>query len=96
MAKAELHLSDGSTLIDNRRDVGQRQLELANASTDDAVLTWPTDAGAALRFVRALGYYWVQCGYGEADALTRDVLAMALASTLHHPWQDTQFGIFRM
>jgi hypothetical protein len=29
MAMAELHLLDGSTLIDNRRDVGQRQLEQA-------------------------------------------------------------------
>jgi acetyl-CoA carboxylase carboxyltransferase component len=27
---------------------------------------------------------------------TRDVLAMALASTLHHDWEDTHFGIFRM
>jgi hypothetical protein len=29
MAIAELHLLDGSTLIDNRRDVGQHQLEQA-------------------------------------------------------------------
>jgi len=29
MAIAELHLLDGSTLIDNRRDVGQSQLEQA-------------------------------------------------------------------
>ena len=29
MAMAELHLIDGSTLIDNRRDVGQHQLEQA-------------------------------------------------------------------
>jgi hypothetical protein len=29
MAYAELHLLDGSTLIDNRRDVGQHQLEQA-------------------------------------------------------------------
>jgi len=29
MAMAELHLTEGSTLIDNRRDVGQRQLEQA-------------------------------------------------------------------
>ncbi len=29
MALAELHLIDGSTLIDNRRDVGQHQLEQA-------------------------------------------------------------------
>ena len=29
MAIAELHLLDGSTVIDNRRDVGQSQLEQA-------------------------------------------------------------------
>jgi hypothetical protein len=29
MAIAELHLLDGSTLVDNRRDVGQHQLEQA-------------------------------------------------------------------
>ncbi len=27
---------------------------------------------------------------------TRDVVAMSLASALHHDWQQTQFGIFRM
>ena len=27
---------------------------------------------------------------------TRKVLAALLASTLHHKWQETQFGIFRM
>ncbi len=27
---------------------------------------------------------------------SREVLSMALASTLHHDWQDTKFGIFRM
>ena len=34
------------------------------------------DAASALRFVRSLGYYWVQRGHGEADALCREVLAM--------------------
>jgi predicted ATPase/DNA-binding SARP family transcriptional activator len=34
------------------------------------------DAVRALRFVRALGYYWIQRGRGEADVLARDVLAM--------------------
>jgi hypothetical protein len=29
MAYAELHLLDGSSLVDNRRDVGQHQLEQA-------------------------------------------------------------------
>ena len=27
---------------------------------------------------------------------TRDVVAMSLASSLHHDWKDTRFGIFRM
>jgi predicted ATPase/DNA-binding SARP family transcriptional activator len=34
------------------------------------------DASAALRFVRALGYYWVQRGHGESHAIARDVLDM--------------------
>ena len=34
------------------------------------------DAGQALRFVRALGYYWVQRGHGESHAIARDVLGM--------------------
>jgi hypothetical protein len=29
MAYAELHLLDGTTVVDNRKDVGQRQLEEA-------------------------------------------------------------------
>ena len=29
MAYAELHLLDGSTVVDNRRDIGQQQLEQA-------------------------------------------------------------------
>jgi predicted ATPase/DNA-binding SARP family transcriptional activator len=45
----------------------------------NAAIRWAIaqrDADTALRFVRALGYYWVQRGHGEADALSRDVLAM--------------------
>jgi hypothetical protein len=45
----------------------------------NAAIRWAVarqDADTALRFVRALGYYWVQRGYGEADALSREVLAM--------------------
>jgi predicted ATPase/DNA-binding SARP family transcriptional activator len=45
----------------------------------NAAIRWAVarqDAGAALRFVRALGYYWIQRGHGEADALCREVLAM--------------------
>jgi predicted ATPase/DNA-binding SARP family transcriptional activator len=45
----------------------------------NAAIRWAIaqgDADTALRFVRALGYYWIQRGHGEADALSRDVLAM--------------------
>ncbi len=38
----------------------------------NAAIRWATgrgDAASALRFVRALGYFWVQRGHGEADAL---------------------------
>jgi predicted ATPase/DNA-binding SARP family transcriptional activator len=45
----------------------------------NAAIRWAVarqDGDTALRFVRALGYYWVQRGYGEADALSREVLAM--------------------
>jgi predicted ATPase/DNA-binding SARP family transcriptional activator len=44
-----------------------------------AALRWAIargDAGTALRIVRSLGYYWVQVGHGEGDALARAVLAM--------------------
>jgi predicted ATPase/DNA-binding SARP family transcriptional activator len=44
-----------------------------------AAIRWAVarqDADTALRFVRALGYYWIQRGHGEADALSREVLAM--------------------
>jgi len=44
-----------------------------------AALRWTIarrDAEVALRFVRALGYYWVQRGHGEVDALAREVLAL--------------------
>jgi len=45
----------------------------------NAAIRWAVarqDADTALRFVRAMGYYWVQRGYGEADALCREVLAL--------------------
>jgi predicted ATPase/DNA-binding SARP family transcriptional activator len=45
----------------------------------NAAIRWVTakgDAASALRFVRSLGYYWMQRGHGEADALCRAVLAM--------------------
>ncbi len=45
----------------------------------NAAIRWAVsrgDAETALRLVRALGYYWVQRGQGEADAITREVLAL--------------------
>jgi predicted ATPase/DNA-binding SARP family transcriptional activator len=45
----------------------------------NAALRWAIsrrDAAAALRFVRALGFYWTQRGRGEGDALAREVLAL--------------------
>jgi predicted ATPase/DNA-binding SARP family transcriptional activator len=47
----------------------------------NAALRWATarrDAATALRFVRALGFYWTQRGRGEGDALAREVLALGL------------------
>jgi predicted ATPase/DNA-binding SARP family transcriptional activator len=43
-----------------------------------AALRWAIgrgDAACALRFVRALGYYWTQRGRGEGEKLAREVLA---------------------
>jgi predicted ATPase/DNA-binding SARP family transcriptional activator len=34
------------------------------------------DSDTALRLVRGLGYYWFQRGYGEGEALAREVLAL--------------------
>ncbi|MGH2929130.1 MAG: ATP-binding protein, partial [Solirubrobacteraceae bacterium] len=45
-----------------------------------AAIRWAVTSGdteTALRSVRAMGYYWMQCGHGEADALCREVLALA-------------------
>jgi predicted ATPase/DNA-binding SARP family transcriptional activator len=45
----------------------------------NAAIRWSIargDTATALRFLRALGYYWIQRGHGEADSLCRDVLAM--------------------
>jgi predicted ATPase/DNA-binding SARP family transcriptional activator len=45
----------------------------------NAALRWAIargDAATALRFVRALGFYWTQRGRGEGNALAREVLAM--------------------
>ena len=58
-----------------------RWFHLLSAEQDNmnAALRWAIarrDAGTALRFVRALGYYWAQLGQGEGDALAREVLAL--------------------
>jgi predicted ATPase/DNA-binding winged helix-turn-helix (wHTH) protein len=45
----------------------------------NAAIRWAVarqDADTALRFVRALGYYWIQHGHGEAPVVSREVLAM--------------------
>ena len=45
----------------------------------NAALRWAIarrDAATALRFVRALGFYWTQRGRGEGDALAREVFAL--------------------
>ncbi|MGH3214884.1 MAG: AfsR/SARP family transcriptional regulator [Trebonia sp.] len=47
----------------------------------NAALRWAIarrDAATALRFVRALGFYWTQRGRGEGDALAREVFALGL------------------
>ena len=44
-----------------------------------AALRWAIakgDADVALRFVRALSYFWVQRGHGEGDTLARETLAL--------------------
>jgi predicted ATPase/DNA-binding SARP family transcriptional activator len=58
-----------------------RWFHLLSAEQDNMLtaLRWAIargDAGTALRFVRALGYYWVQLGHGEGDRLARAVLAL--------------------
>ena len=58
-----------------------RWFHLLSAEQDNmhTALRWAIargDAGTALRFVRALGYYWAQLGHGEGDALAREVLAL--------------------
>ena len=64
-----------------RTSTQARWFRVLTAEQDNinAAIRWVTakgDAASALRFVRSLGYYWVQRGHGEADALCRGVLAM--------------------
>ena len=54
----------------------------------NAAIRWAAargDAETALRLVRALGYFWVQRGHGEADALAAEVLALPLPAPLTAP-----------
>jgi len=54
----------------------------------NAAVRWAVargDAATALRLVRALGYYWVQRGQGEADTLCRAVLALPPPEPLTQP-----------
>jgi predicted ATPase/DNA-binding winged helix-turn-helix (wHTH) protein len=54
----------------------------------NAAIRWSVargDVAAGLRFMRSLGYYWVQCGRGDADVLSREVLAMPVPSPLTLP-----------
>ena len=62
MAYAELHLLDGSTLIDNRRDVGQHQLEQAmnhSLVRGTSPLLIQEDAGS-LTLVPRTSVLWIQ------------------------------------
>ena len=64
-----------------RTSTQARWFRVLTAEQDNinAAIRWVTakgDAASALRFVRSLGYYWVQRGHGEADALCRDILTM--------------------
>ncbi len=52
---------------------------MAEQDNMHAALRWliaKPDAEAALRFVRALSYFWVQIGHGEGDTLARETLAL--------------------
>jgi predicted ATPase/DNA-binding SARP family transcriptional activator len=81
-AAARYYLEFAETADPQLRTKTQARLFRALTAEQDnvnAAIRWAIarqDADTALRFVRAMGYYWVQRGYGEADALCREVLAM--------------------
>ncbi|HEY7260623.1 MAG TPA: BTAD domain-containing putative transcriptional regulator [Trebonia sp.] len=61
-----------------QQGVWHRELT-AEQDNVNAALRWAIarqDTASALRFVRALGFYWTQRGRGEGDTLAREVLAM--------------------
>jgi predicted ATPase/DNA-binding SARP family transcriptional activator len=66
-------------LLRTAKQAGWHRELTAEADNINAALRWAIargDAATALRFVRALGFYWTQRGRGEGDALAREVLAM--------------------
>ncbi len=82
-AFARYYLDLAETADPLLRTSGQvRWYHLLAAEQDNlhAALRWAIgrgDADTALRFVRALGFYWVHLGHGEGDVLARDTLALA-------------------
>jgi hypothetical protein len=63
MAYAELHLLDGSTLVDNRRDVGQHQLEQAMnhwLETGTSPLLVKDDDDSSLTLVPRASVLWIR------------------------------------
>ncbi len=81
-ASARYYLELAETADPQLRTKAQgRWFRVLTAEQDNvhAAIRWAVarqDADTALRFVRAMGYYWVQRGYGEADALCREVLGL--------------------
>ena len=81
-AMAAYYLDFAETADPLLRTAQQRTWHRALTAEQDninAALRWAVarrDAATALRFVRALGFYWTQRGRGEGDALAREVFAL--------------------
>jgi len=81
-AMAAYYLDFAETADPLLRTAQQRTWHRALTAEQDninAALRWAIarrDAATALRFVRALGFYWTQRGRGEGDTLAREVFAM--------------------
>ena len=63
MAYAELHLLDGSTLLDHRQDVGQRQLEQAMnhwLESGTSPLLIEADDASSLTLVPRASVLWIR------------------------------------
>ena len=66
-------------LLRTARQVSWHRELTAEQDNINAALRWAIarrDATTALRFIRALGFYWTQRGRGEGEALAREVLAL--------------------